>query len=180
MSDDDKPATDELGEFRAAMADVRPLARDTVLPRRPRPAPRPLQTLYEEQAVLQDMLSDAHDPHDVETGEELFFARPGVPRHALRRLRRGQYSVEMELDLHGMTVAEARESLARFLTAARQHHRTCLRVIHGKGRGSRGGQPILKVKVNHWLRQRDEVLAFCSARPMDGGTGALYVLIRRR
>ena len=180
MSEKDDPGYEHFSEFRELMADVRPLDTDRVPPHLSRPPPRPTRTLGEVQEVLRDSLSDHHDPAEVETGEELFFARPGVPRAVLRRLRRGQFSVEAELDLHGMTVSEARSALAGFLAEARRRRATCLRVVHGKGRGSRGGQPILKVKVNHWLRQRDEVLAFCSARPVDGGTGAVYVLIKRR
>ena len=78
-----------------------------------------------------------------------------------------------------MTVNTAREALALFLRDVRREHQTCVRIIHGKGKGSRHRGPVLKQKVNHWLRQRDEVLAFCSARPVDGGSGALYVLLRR-
>ena len=98
----------------------------------------------------------------------------------LRKLRRGQFQIGPALDLHGMTVATAREALTRFLHAARREGRSCVRIIHGKGNGSRHRGPVLKLKINHWLRQRDEVLAFCSARPVDGGTGAIYVLLRRQ
>ncbi len=180
MTEKDDTNPDDISIFRQEMADVQRLRHDRVHHRGSRPPPRPLQTLQEQREVLRDMMSDYHDPAELETGEELSFARPGVPRNTLRRLRRGQFSVEMELDLHGMTVATAREALAHFLQEAREHHCGCLRVIHGKGRGSRGGQPILKVKVNHWLRQRDEVLAFSTARAIDGGTGAIYVLVKRR
>ena len=97
----------------------------------------------------------------------------------LRKLRRGQFQVGAALDLHGMTVATARDALAAFLQHARRDSLGCVRIIHGKGKRSHHRGPVLKQKINHWLRQRDEVLAFCSARPMDGGTGAIYVLLRK-
>ncbi len=165
--------------FRAAMNRVRPLTVDRVLPRRRRPPPRPRQSELEEQRVLAGMFSDALDPAELETGEESSFHRAGLQHGVLRRLRRGHYAVEAELDLHGLTVTEARQSLARFLTDCHGHGRRCVRVIHGKGRGSPGRLPVLKLKVDHWLRQWDAVLAFCTARPVDGGTGALYVLLKR-
>jgi DNA-nicking Smr family endonuclease len=116
----------------------------------------------------------------METGEEIYYCREGLQQTVLRKLKRGQFRVSAFLDLHGMTVTIARQALAHFLQIARRDNITCVRIIHGKGNRSRHKGPILKHKVNHWLRQRDEVLAFCSARPVDGGTGAVYVLLRRR
>lgn len=168
---------DESDLFRSAVADVRPLASDR-LPVAP-PPPLPQKRLEDEQRVLQDMLSDPEYPELLETGEELFFARSGLQHNVLRKLRRGQYSIGAELDLHGLTAAAAREQLAAFLMACRSRDVRCVRIIHGKGNGSVQRRPVLKGKVNHWLQQRDEVLAFCSARPVDGGTGAVYVLLRR-
>ena len=130
--------------------------------------------------MLADMFSDSIDPADMETGEELLFARDGLQHSVLRKLRRGQFSVAAELDLHGLRVEEARQELSHFLIHCRITHKQCVRIIHGKGNGSRRQQPVLKGKVNHWLRQRDEVLAFCSARPIDGGTGAIYLLLKRK
>lgn len=163
--------------FREAVQDCRPLAQDKRLREPSRPRPVPAQRQQNEAQVLRDMLSDALDPAELETGDELLFARPGLQHGVLRKLRRGQFSIEDELDLHGLTVPEARQALADFLHKARGR---CVRVIHGKGNTSAGRIPVLKGKVNHWLRQRDEVLAFASARPVDGGTGAVYVLLRRR
>lgn len=169
---------EERALFRAETADVRPLKQNRVSDCRPLPPPIPRQRLEDDRQVIRDMLSDAWDPADMETGEELSFARPGLQHTVLRKLRRGQYSVGAELDLHGHTVPEARFMLAQFLLESRQRGIRCVRVIHGKGLGSRRQQPVLKVKVNHWLPQREEVLAFCSARPVDGGTGAVYVLLK--
>ncbi len=174
---DGKPKPDSL--FRSAMSGVRPLKHDRISPFRAKPAPRPLQTLREHRQVLDDMFSDAIDPAEIETGEELFFARAGLQHGLLRRLRRGHLPVERELDLHGKTSHEARELLTEFLRDCSRSGVRVVRIVHGKGLGSRNKIPVLKGKINYWLRQRDQVLAFCSARPVDGGTGAVYVLLKR-
>ncbi len=97
----------------------------------------------------------------------------------MERLRRGRLTVEADLDLHGRIVADAVVALDRFLDDSRRRGRRCVRIVHGKGFGSRSGLPVMKAHVDRWLRTRPEVLAFCSATPPDGGTGALYVLLRR-
>jgi len=125
------------------------------------------------------MLSEQFEPVDAENGDELLYIRPGLQRRMLKKLRRGMIVVDAELDLHGMTVPIARDAIAGFLHACRRRHIQCVRIIHGKGLGSRHHGPVLKQKVGHWLRQRDEVLAYCSARNCDGGTGAVYVLLKR-
>lgn len=173
---------EERAEFRGAMQDqdVVPLRTEAkVHLRRPKPKPIPQQRQLDEQRVYQDMLSEHYDPSSWETGEELLFLRVGVQHTVFQKLRRGQYSIEAELDLHGMIVSVARESISEFLYRCRAKGVRCARIIHGKGRGSRHQKPILKVKLNKWLQQRDEVLAFCSARQVDGGTGAIYVLLKR-
>lgn len=96
----------------------------------------------------------------------------------MRRLARGGFSVQAEIDLHGMTASEAHEALAGFVEDSRARGLTCIRVVHGKGRGSGARGPVLKLKVDRWLRQWSGVLAFVSARQVDGGTGAVYVLLR--
>lgn len=169
---------DDAELFRQAMRGVRRLAHDKASPHHHRPSPRPLQKMADERRVLQDMMSDPMDPAYLETGEELLFSRCGVQHRIMRKLRRGQYSVEDELDLHRMTAVEARQAIVVFLQQATARGIRCARIIHGKGHGSFNKQPVLKAKVNHWLRQRNEILAFCSARPVDGGTGAVYVLLR--
>jgi DNA-nicking Smr family endonuclease len=175
-----QPSDEDVELFRAAVKRVTRLQhRGATLPRR-RPPPVPRQTLADEERVLQDALSLEFDPEDVEFGDELHYARPGLQRGVMRKLRRGQFSVRAELDLHGLTVAEAHEALGDFLSACRIRDQQCVRIIHGKGHSSPAKRPVLKGRLNGWLRQRDEVLAFCSARPIDGGTGAVYVLLRRR
>jgi DNA-nicking Smr family endonuclease len=170
---------DDLALFRHAVGDAAPVAQNRIAPYREPPAPIPRQLQQDEQQVLHDMLSDAFDDADLETGEELLFCRPGLQHSLLKRLKRGHFSVCAELDLHGLTRDRAREALAAFLKECRAKAILCVRIIHGKGNGSPHRRPVLKGRVNHWLQQRDEVLAFCSARPADGGTGAVYVLLKR-
>lgn len=161
------------------MRDVSPLRQPKRPPERERRRPRATSRREDEARVLADSLAfDAHDL-DVESGEELGFRRDGVSESVLRRLRRGEYAVRDELDLHGMTQDEARAALGAFLAEAALHDRRCVRVIHGKGRGSGNRGPVLKSAVNRWLRRHAVVAAFCSARRNDGGTGALYVLLAR-
>lgn len=180
MSDQDNES--DLALFHAAMADVRPLrSRQSAELRRRRPPPVPGQRHADDRAVLRELAQgpSADNPLGPELGEALAYARPGLQQKTLRRLRRGEFSVMAELDLHGQTVEPARRLLADFLNECQRRQLGCVRVIHGKGRRSSNAGPVLKGQVDRWLRQRDEVLAFCSARPVDGGTGALYVLLRR-
>ena len=165
--------------FREAVADASPLAQQRVPPHRDPPPPKPIKREQDEKQVLDDMLGGDIDPADLETGEELLYCRSGLQHSVLKKLRRGHYAIEAELDLHGMRVEEARQALTAFLHHALAQRLKTVRIIHGKGHGSLHKQPVLKGKVNHWLRQRIEILAFCSARPVDGGTGAVYVLLRR-
>jgi len=165
--------------FRHAIGKTVPVRNDKVVFRPQKPSPHPRQKELDEQQVLRDMLSDSPYTAEVEAGEELLFQRSNLQHGLLRKLRRGQFSVGAELDLHGMTVVEARDALTHFLAACRRSDIRCVRMIHGKGYGSRHKLPVLKGKLNHWLQQRDEVLAFCSARPVDGGTGAVYVLLKK-
>ena len=174
-----KPHDTEHSLFREAVAGARPLKQDRRPPHRPKPKPIAQQRRRDEQEVMQSLLSDDYDPAEVETSEELAYVRPGVQLTVWRKLRRGQYAIEAELDLHGLTVPQARERVHRFLRACQAEGKRCVRIIHGKGKGAEGKLPVLKGKVNGWLRQKDEVLAFTSARPQHGGTGAVYVLLRR-
>ena len=173
-----KDQSEEKDLFRQATEGTRPLQQDKLAPHRPKRKPVPQQRIRDQEAVVASLLSDDFLP-DVETGEELLFVRPGLQQRVLRKFRRGQYAIEGELDLHGRTATEARELLAAFLREACSRGKRCVRIIHGKGLGSAGKLPVLKVKVNTWLRQKNEVLAYCSARPQDGGTGAVYVLLKR-
>ena len=138
------------------------------------------QAQRDAEEVMQSLLSGAYDHSLVETGEELLYVRPGLRPSAARKLRRGQYAIEAELDLHGQRVPEAHALINDFLRTARLEGKRCLKIIHGKGLSSDAKLPVLKGKVDSWLRRKGEVLAYCSARPDDGGTGAVYVLLKRK
>ncbi|MDX1487997.1 MAG: Smr/MutS family protein [Acidiferrobacterales bacterium] len=165
--------------FRESLAGVQPLKQDRITPPAKRPAPIPHQSLRDARDVIENLLSGDHDYADVETGEELLFVRPGLRPSVVRKLRRGQYAIQAELDLHGLRVPDAHALLKQFLRECRSQDTRCVRVVHGKGLGSDGKIPVLKGKLNVWLRRHRDVLAFCSARPNDGGTGAVYVLLKK-
>jgi DNA-nicking Smr family endonuclease len=176
----EREAALDADEFRRTVGAVKPLAtapRVTAL--RAPPAPLPLQTQRDEAAVLAETLSDDFDPeHLLDSDESLYFCRAGVNVEVVRKLRRGAWIVQAQLDLHGKRREEAREALAEFLRESVKRGLRCLRVIHGKGLGSIGKTPVLKGKVRGWLVQKNEVIAFCEARAHDGGAGAVLVLLQ--
>ncbi len=147
----------------------------------PRPKLEPIaaQRARDERAALADSLSD-HITWDIgtETGEELVYLRNGLSQQTIRKLRRGHWTVQGQLDLHGLTSVEARAALVEFLNRCLRDDARCVRIIHGKGLRSKNREPVLKTKVANWLIQRDEVLAFCQARQADGGSGAVMVLLK--
>lgn len=159
---------------------VKPLAAPPrAAPGRTPPAPVPKQTQLDEEAVLSETLSDEFDPETLlDSDETLYYHRPGISRDVVRKLRSGAWIVQAQLDLHGMRRDEAREALAEFIRDAGKKGLRCLRVIHGKGLGSIGKEPVLKGKVRAWLVQKEEVIAFCQARGHDGGAGAVLVLLQ--
>ena len=181
MEEDDHPkADDDLALFRQLMGDTRPLETDIRAPDyKPKPVPRARFRRRDEQAVLLESLEAEIDEIETGAGEALHFHRASVGRRTMRKLARGNYSVQAEIDLHGMTVAEAKVALREFVNESLFRGHTCIRVIHGKGRGSGDRGPVLKGKVNNWLRRWQEVLAFVSTRQVHGGTGAVYVLLRK-
>ncbi len=170
---------DSLALFRSAIKDVRPLTQAPVPPAPPKPPARARFRRLDEQQVLQESLTLAPGELLVETGDELIFRRAQIDGRTVERLRRGEYTVRDEIDLHGLTEVEARLAVRAFLHSAVAHGLRCVRVIHGKGLGSGPRGPVLKSAVNVWLRNTQSVLAFASARQVDGGTGALYVLLQR-
>jgi DNA-nicking Smr family endonuclease len=144
----------------------------------PRPPAEPRQSQRDEAAVMGQALSDEFDVESLlETDDSLSFRRRGIGPEVVRKLRRGVWAVQAQLDLHGLRRDEARERLSAFLHDARRDGLRCLRVIHGKGNGSPGREPVLKAKVRSWLVQRDAVIAFAQARAAEGGAGALIVLL---
>jgi len=173
---------DDLEALRRELADVRPLAhRRRALPHRAPPPPEPVQTRRDERAALAESLSGPVSPEDaLESGVELSYLREGVSRLVLRRLRRGHWVVQDGIDLHGMNRIEAAAQVAHFVRAAAARGLRCVRIVHGKGLGSKNREPVLKGKLRAWLQPRDEVLAFCQAPPAEGGSGALLVLLKGR
>lgn len=172
----------ERDVFRNAVAGVKPIdAPARAMLRSEPPPPEARQRERDEKAALAQSLSDEIDLDLIlDTDDQLAYRRAGVGPMVPRQLRRGHWTVQHQLDLHGHRVDEAREALASFLSECRQREIRCVRIIHGKGLGSFRRQPILKGKVMRWLVQRAEVLAFCQARPDDGGSGALLVLLAAR
>jgi DNA-nicking Smr family endonuclease len=144
----------------------------------PRPAPLPRQREADERAALKEALSDEVDIESLLlTDDGLSFRRPGVGPDVVTRLRRGHWAIQGQIDLHGLRREEAREQLAAFVRDSARRGQRCLRVVHGKGHGSPGRQPVLKAKVQRWLAQFGDVIAFAQASGPQGGAGALIVLL---
>lgn len=172
------PPPDDDALLAEALKDVAPLpdpGRVVHPPRRVQPLP--YQTWRDERQVLAETLATGAD-WDVETEEDAAFLRPGLDRQVLRKLKRGHWVIQEQLDLHGMNRMEARLAVAAFLNECLARGLRCVRIVHGKGLGSKQRLPVLRAKVRLWLTRRDEVLAFCDARPADGGSGAVVVLLK--
>lgn len=170
----------DLELFRAATEDVQPLGHHGRFLHPPlRLPPLPLNRLRDEREVIHEAM---HDPlqwdEEKETGDEASYVRSGISRQVLRRLRRGEWICQAELDLHGLIKSDAKRELAEFLHDCLRRGVRCVRIIHGKGLRSRNREPVLKHHVRHWLTQWDQILAFVQARPVDGGGGALMVLLK--
>ena len=143
------------------------------------PAPIPKQQQLDEQAAYQEAISDEVDVTTLlDTDDQLSFRRPGVGPDVAQKLRKGKWSIQRQIDLHGMRTDEARETLTAFIRDAHKQGIRCVRVVHGKGLGSPGKAPVLKEKVHRWLVQKAEVVAFVQAQPAQGGAGALVVLLQ--
>lgn len=168
---------DERSAFREAMRGVTPLkAQNRVPPARRRPPPRARLA----RAARCDVLEESLRGELVDVAGEVEFRRDGVGRETLHRLRQGRFAVEAEIDLHGLTRFEAEETLKEFIGSCVARGYGCVRVVHGKGSRSGPSGPVLKTAVQEWLTRWDAVLAFTSADRRHGGSGAVYVLLRRR
>lgn len=172
-------AEQERRVFELAVGPVTPLrAASRVIHAREQPAPEPRQREADERAVLLQALSDEIDVDTlIETDETLSFRREGISLEVVRKLRRGHWALQAQLDLHGLRRDAAREALSGFIHDSARRGLRCVRVVHGKGHGSPGREPVLKGRVRRWLVQKNEVLAFVQARASDGGAGALIVLL---
>jgi len=173
-----KPDEDEAALFREATRDVKPLRHAQRVSREAaKPRARARFTQADRLALPEEPLTGAADEPALSGADASLFARPGVSAGTLRKLRRGQYRVQAQLDLHGLTQQQASVQLREFLHTAAERQAHCLRIVHGKGLRSGARGPVLRELVNRMLRRNAAVLAFTSARPVDGGTGALYVLL---
>ena len=174
-----KQAASEKDLFVRAAGAVQPVPdKRRVLLKKEPPAPQPMQYQRDEKAVLLEAISDEFDVGTLlDTDDNLSFRRPGIGSDVTLKLRRGDWAIQRQLDLHGLRRHEARELLSIFIREAYQHGIRCVRVVHGKGLGSPGKAPVLKSRVHSWLVQKNEVLAFVQAKPADGGAGALVVLL---
>jgi len=171
---------DDIRLFHEAIGAVRRLDPVAAPPAGPRPAPRAHMLEADEAAVPGELLDMAFDPARLEVGEELSYLRDGYPPRLLRQLKRGQFSVQDDLDLHQMNAAAAQASIVSFLAEAHEQGLRCVRIVHGKGLRSKAAGPVLKALTDRLLRRRDDVVAFASARPALGGTGAVVVLLRNQ
>ena len=169
----------ERRQFELAVGKVEPLRAPARADLRPAPpSPHPRQRELDEQRALAEAMSDEVDTESLLlTDDGLGFRRPGISMDVLARLRKGQWAIQDQLDLHGMRRDEAREAVVAFIRNADQRGLRCLRVVHGKGHGSPGREPVLKSKVHRWLAQRHEVIAFAQAAGPQGGAGAVIVLL---
>ena len=166
---------DDQDCFRSAMDNIKPLHTDRAPPPAKKPPPVARFTRRDQRAVLNESL---HGPDQIlENGDEIEYCRMGLHHPVLKKLKRGKFTVDEELDLHGLNVAQAKQAMADFLREANFYRWSSVRIIHGKGTRSFQGRPVLRPKVTKWLCTTVTVIAFCSARPTDGGTGALYVLL---
>ncbi len=174
-----KQTNDDFSSFKAAIKGVKPIKNDRVdlyaHPENTRPFKDNSQ--YHDEAT-HAQLSDEWESPEVSGEEILFFARPGLQFKAQKQLRQGKIIIDDHLDLHGLTISEARETLLEFILFAQKQQIRCIRLVHGKGYRATTEKPVLKNKVNSWLRQHPDVLAFASAQPKDGGAGAMYIILK--
>lgn len=169
---------DDSRLFRESIGEIRRMEAVTAPPAPAKPAPYPHMFRADEAAVSGELLDMSFDPAVLEVGEELSFLRDGYSPKLLRQLKRGHFSVQDDIDLHQMNIAAAQASIVMFLAEAKHEGIHCVRIVHGKGLRSRAAGPVLKGLTDRLLRRRDDVIAFASARPSMGGTGAVVVLLK--
>lgn len=173
LSDDDRAL------FRDAVGSVRSVSNDKAPDSKAKPKAQVRSSEKDDKSVMDALLDELGDVDFLETGEHLSYTAPGVQNSVLRKLKSGKYAVQAEIDLHGMTLREAKAELGTFLKSCQQRRLLCVRIIHGKGRKQADKSPRLKPAVSQWLQGNKSVLACCSARANDGGTGAAYALLKR-
>jgi len=178
MNSPKDPQNKANSEFKTAMREVQPLSHNQASINKPKPSARAIFTRQDEQQVLLEAFESDVQESELESGDVIAYTRPGVQKRILKRLRKGDYKVERVCDLHGETVRSARELLLDFMHECEREQVHCVKIIHGKGKRSGHKGPVIKPKLNRWLRLWDSVIAFHSARSNDGGTGAVYVLLK--
>ncbi len=178
---DDAPDIDSADQnlFRRAMSDIEPLQHETRAAKPRKAVAKATFSRQDKREILRESMESDFDEREIHSADNLRFHRASVGKRTLRKLARGNFAVQDELDLHGMTVAEAQAVLQNFISDACIRGFTCVRIVHGKGLGSGERGPVLKRKVASLLRRWQQVLAFVSARQVDGGTGAVYVLLEK-
>ena len=175
----ENPPEPQESLFQQAVKNARPLNIDVPFTEKTYPKPIAKQFIRDEKQALKDSLSDNYIPaHELESGEELLYLRTGQSPDVLSKLRRGFWVVQAQIDLHGLISDEARAYVAEFLSDCKKRNIRCVRIVHGKGLGSRNREPVLKHKLRNWLMQKDEVIAYAQAKPEDGGSGAVIVLLK--
>lgn len=178
----EKQAAIEANIFRSSIGEVQALKVKTGEIHQPtpkKPAPLPFKHIEDERAALQESISDEFDAGTLlDSDDNLSYTRPGVGIDVAKKLRQGAWTIQAQLDLHGMRRDQARDNLGEFIRKCGRNGHRCVRIIHGKGLGSINKEPVLKNKVRNWLIQKEEVIAFSQATAADGGSGALIVLLR--
>jgi DNA-nicking Smr family endonuclease len=179
MGIEDDKDLDDVQLFQEAVKGARPVKVNRVLHPQKKPKPIPKKLYEDERQVLRDSLSDGYIPaYEMESGEELLYLREGQSPVILSKLRRGHWVVQAHIDLHGLISDEARLYVAEFISDCKKKGIRCVRIVHGKGLGSRNKEPVLKHKLRNWLMQKDEVIAYAQAKQNDGGSGAVIVLLK--
>ena len=171
---------DEQDLFQQEMASVKPLVQERSHPIANTIEPEPIIQEKDDKYSFDSLYSEEFEPKTIGNEEAISFQRSGVQDRLFKQLRQGQLTLDAELDLHGMTIPIAHQQLAEFIDECRKQNIRCIRIIHGKGWGSKDNKPVLKTKLNAWLQHEENVLAFCSTPIESGGTGAVFVLLRRK
>lgn len=156
---------------------VKPLKQNKIAPYRKPADPTPRQRLLDDQRVMEELLEESDESASFESGDELKFLRSGFSTRLLRKLRRGDYAIQDELDLHGLIAGEAKQETHSFINECAKDNVRTIRIVHGKGRNSAGRKPVLKNMLIGWLSKNQHVIAVVSTPENDGGTGAVYVLL---
>ena len=178
MNSPKDPQSELNSEFAEAMREVDVISHNQANLDKPKPSARANFTRIDEQQVLREAIESDIEETELESGEVIFYSRPGVQKRILKKLRKGEYKIQAVCDLHGETLASAKVLLLKFMHECERDQIRCVKIIHGKGTRSGHAGPVIKPKLNRWLRLWDSVIAFHSAKIQDGGTGAVYVLLK--